>query len=120
MLRVHQARVATCPRVATQKLRSGSRCYRDALAPLKVRAVRMVRLQPSELIALAVKATESFKAVQQVKTLDAHAERQDRAASGGPHSRAFSCCSVETRVRAVRFPAVELALERSEPLHFPA
>jgi hypothetical protein len=34
----------------------------------------MVRLQPAELIALAVKATESFKAVQQVKTLDAHAD----------------------------------------------
>ena len=33
-----------------------------------------MRLQPADLIQLAVKASESFAAVRQVKTLDAHAD----------------------------------------------
>ena len=52
----------------------------------------MVRLQPADLVEEAIKAIDSFVAVQQVKTLDAHAD--ERGYQLAPFFGARAVCSV--------------------------
>ena len=53
----------------------------------------MVRLQPADLVEVAIKAIDSFVAVQQVKTLDAHADEK-RGYQLAPFFGARAVCSV--------------------------